>query len=232
MVMAAKGAEKFYTTENNEARRETLKEAMKADENVMAAWVGHPHLIVIDNSTDFEKIKRVVAAIARVLGIPVPLEIERKFLLGKQPDLKSDAFRDAQEILIEQMYLATSSSDEEVRIRKRSQSDSHMYYRTHKIEVCSGVRQETEETISAKEYINLQALCDPSKKIICKSRICLVYENQYCEIDIFRDPAGLCLLEIELTEENDKVTLPPFLDIEKEVTGDKKYSNASLAKIL
>ena len=59
MVTAAKGAEKFYTTENNKARTETVEQAAALDDRLIAAWTGHPHLRVIDNSTDFEdKLKR------------------------------------------------------------------------------------------------------------------------------------------------------------------------------
>ena len=81
MVTAAKGAEKFYTTENNKARTETVEQAALLDDKLIAAWTGHPHLRVIDNSTNFEdKLKRLIAEIRCFLGEPEPLEIERKFL--------------------------------------------------------------------------------------------------------------------------------------------------------
>src|SRR3990167_11439485 len=79
LVTAADGAPAFYTLLNNKARQEdTLEKAIAADQRTLGAWVGHPHLRIIDNSTDFEgKMRRSLAAIARMLGIPVPLEIER-----------------------------------------------------------------------------------------------------------------------------------------------------------
>ena len=52
-----------------------------------AAWAGHPHLRVIDNSTGFEdKIRRLIREISLYLGEPQPYEIERKFLI-EYPDL-------------------------------------------------------------------------------------------------------------------------------------------------
>ena len=54
LVTAAKGAEEFYTTANNTARTETASEAAAVDDKLIAAWTGHPHLRVIDNSTNFE----------------------------------------------------------------------------------------------------------------------------------------------------------------------------------
>ncbi len=53
LVTAAKGALPFYTTANNTARTETPEEAIDLDEKTLAAWAGHPHLRIIDNSTDF-----------------------------------------------------------------------------------------------------------------------------------------------------------------------------------
>ena len=70
LVTAAKGAEEFYTTANNTARIETVEEAAAMDDKFIAAWTGHPHLRVIDNSTDFEdKMKRLIAEIASFLGM-------------------------------------------------------------------------------------------------------------------------------------------------------------------
>ena len=66
LASAAVGAEGFYTLENNAARSESLEEARGLDARLRDAWIGHPHLRVIDNSTDFEgKIRRVVAAVCR-----------------------------------------------------------------------------------------------------------------------------------------------------------------------
>lgn len=42
LVSAAIGAEKYYTTENNAARTETIEEAQALDFRVLNAWVGHP----------------------------------------------------------------------------------------------------------------------------------------------------------------------------------------------
>lgn len=69
LVTAARGAEEFYTTQNNSARTENLEAAVKVDDNLIAAWSGHPHLRVIDNSQPFEeKIKRLIAEIEEFLN--------------------------------------------------------------------------------------------------------------------------------------------------------------------
>jgi len=71
MVTAAIGAEKFYTTENNAARTEDMNQARDLEFKVLNAWVGHPHIRIIDNSTGFpEKINRVEEYICQVVGAP------------------------------------------------------------------------------------------------------------------------------------------------------------------
>ena len=90
LVTAAKGAEEYYTLANNQARLETAEEAKEKDSATMNAWVGHPHLRVIDNSTNFEKkMQRLMKEISRFLGEPEPCEIERKFLDRKSTLLNS-----------------------------------------------------------------------------------------------------------------------------------------------
>ncbi len=231
LVSAADGAEKFYTLDNNVARQEKdLDAARQIDRATIEAWLGHPHLKIIDNSTDFEgKMKRLLAGITKVLEMPVPLEIERRFLLVRPPDFNIEPLRRAQRIFVEQMYLATPTG-EEVRIRRWSQGSSSIYYITRKKNVAGGVRQETEEEISASQYRAFQALRDPRSKIIRKDRHCFEWRHQYFELDVFREPRRrLCILEAELTEENDKLFLPPFLEIRAEVTDDQTYSNHHIA---
>jgi CYTH domain-containing protein/predicted ATPase len=229
MVTAADGAEEAYSHENNPARYETPEKAVENDRKVQNAWVGHPKLKIIDNSTDFEnKLKRTNQVIMHVLGLPVPLEIERKYLLASPPDLQDEAFANAQIIDLQQMYLLTPDV-QETRLRKRSQAGKSTFYRTQKFSITSTTRSETENVITEEEYLNLQSLRDPSRRILNKKRCCFVFENQYFELDMIPGSPPLYLLEIELTEENDKLTLPPFLNIEREVTGEKEYSNSYLA---
>lgn len=233
LVTAAKGAERFYTTKNNKSRHETLAEAREADERILAAWIGHSHLRIVDNSTDFEgKKRRALRAINGFLGIPAPIEIERKFLLRAKPSFRLKALRNAAKIFIEQIYLV-SPRGQPVRIRKRSQGNSATYCETQKLDISPGIRHEVENFISASEYLHRKSLRDPSTQRIRKHRYYFVYKNQYFELDVFIEPKriqGLCLLEIELTEKNEHLELPPFLDIEKEVTDDPAFSNFEIAR--
>lgn len=81
LVIAAKGAEVFYTTANNTARTETIKEAAMMDDSLISAWTWHPHFRVIDNSTDFEgKMRRLIAEIAFFLANRSRLKLNASIL--------------------------------------------------------------------------------------------------------------------------------------------------------
>lgn len=49
LVTAADGAAVFYTNENNEARYETVEQAIELDKKLINAWVGHPQFCIIEN---------------------------------------------------------------------------------------------------------------------------------------------------------------------------------------
>lgn len=231
LVTAAKGAEEFYTTANNSARTETVDEAAALDDKLIAAWTGHPHLRVIDNSTSFEdKMKRLIAEIASFLGEPEPYEIERKFLI-EYPDIKwLESNPSCQRIEIIQTYL-NSAVGEEVRVRQRGVDGNYVYFETVKKRVTGLKRVEIERRLSQAEYLKLLMEADTSKRQIRKTRYCLSYENQYFEIDVYPFWNDKAIAEIELGDENTKITFPKQLKVIKEVTDDESYKNSSLAKI-
>lgn len=231
LVTAAEGREEFYNL-NNPARFESLDEAKQADERTRDAWLGHPHLRVIDNSTLFDgKMKRLLNAVRQALGIPVSVEMERKFLI-RRPIRLSDVPCSFQRVEIEQIYLP-DQGEEMVRIRKRSQRQASVFYETRKMpDSAPNSRIEIERRISREEYRQKAQLADPNLDAIRKNRICFLYKHQYFELDLFFEPERLKelqLLEIELTEENDKVEIPNWLGDVQEVTDDPQYHNAVLA---
>jgi hypothetical protein len=109
LVSAADGAGEFYTTENNAVRTETPAQVRMLDQRVRDAWLGHPHLRGIDNSTDFaHKVQRVSATVCSIVGVPEPREIERKFLLRSHPATWETPVR-FEEVDIEQTYLLSQN---------------------------------------------------------------------------------------------------------------------------
>jgi len=232
MVTAADGAREHYTMDNNAARWESPDEAVIADRNTQRAWLGHPHLRVIDNSTDFEgKLSRLVTHVNSVIDGPVHVEYERRYLLNRPPYLDTPELMAAQQISIEQTYLLTEDADTEVRVRKWAQGAGISYFWTRKRKLESGGREEREALIRPTEYRHLLSQADPDRHQIHKTRYCFVHDSQHCELDrIERDGKDpLWILEVELLDEKAPFVPPDWLDIDKEITDDPAYSNSTLA---
>lgn len=231
LVTAANGAEDYYTKANNTARTETLEEARAIDEKLLDSWTGHPHLRVIDNSTDFQnKINRLISEISSFLGEPEPFEIERKYLI-EYPNINwLDSLNNCQRIEIIQTYLK-SKENEEIRVRQRGMDGNFIYFKTIKRKVSGLKRIEIEKRLSKDEYLSLLMDADTEKRQIRKTRYCLMYENQYFEIDVYPFWKDKAILEIELNDENTKISFPKEIKVIKEVTEDEAYKNASLARI-
>ena len=119
LVSAAKGKEEVYTLANNTARTETIEQAKEIDDKIISAWTGHPHLRIIDNSTDFEeKLEKLLKEISSFLGEPEPLEIERKYLIYF-PNIKElEKLPNCTKVDITQTYLKSNDGTER-RIRAR-----------------------------------------------------------------------------------------------------------------
>lgn len=228
LVTAAIGAEEHYGYDN-EARYESIEEAVKIDTQILNSWTGHPHLRVIDNSTSFdEKLKRLINEIENFVS--QPYEIERKFLI-EMPNIEMlKSMDNCKKVEIIQTYL-NSSDESEVRIRQRGENGVFTYTKTIKKKVSDLKRIETETKLTNDEYLQLLLDADTTKNQIRKTRYCLVYKNQYFEIDIFPFWKDKAIMEIELNREDQEIEIPKMIKIIKEVTDDERYFNASLAKL-
>ncbi|MDO5134195.1 MAG: AAA family ATPase [Eubacteriales bacterium] len=230
LVTAANGAVEAYTTANNQARRETVEEAVHIDEKLIAAWTGHPHLRIIDNSTPFEeKLHRVVTEILSFLGEPEPMEIERKFLI-RYPDLNwLEQQENCERVEILQTYLY-SQENEEVRVRQRGSNGHFVYYETKKKEAGGAKRIEIEQRLSYEEYLARLMYADNDRRPIRKARYCLTWDSQYFEIDVYPFWEDRAILEVELYNEEQEIRLPENIQVIREVTGETAYRNSSLSR--
>lgn len=64
-----------------------------------------------------------------------------------------------------------------------------------------------------------------------KRRRCFVWAGRRWELDEFLAPRTGWLLEVELTSADERVELPPFLTVEREVTADPAWRNAAIADV-
>ena len=231
LVSAAKGAEEFYTFANNAARYESVGQAVALDDRLIAAWQGHPHHCIIDNSVELrEKLKNLIAAIRDFLGEPAPPEIERKFLV-EMPELtaleKLPGFR---RVEIEQAYLPTTN-DEKLRIRKWVENGQAIYYKTRRRHV-NGQRLEVEERLTQRSYKEMLEEAGEALQLLRKTRYSLQYDGQLFQLDVYPFWKEQAVVKIELNEENGQVRLPPELKLIREVTGERAYKDYALAALM
>ena len=229
LVTAALGAEPFYTTENNTVRHETPEQARGLDERLRRAWVGHPRLRVIDNRADFQdKVRRVSDALCHVIQAPAPRgEIERRFLLSEGAELPAGVHHKTFEL--EQTYLVSTNGGE-ARVRSRTSAGASSYTHTVKRPQVAGQSILLQRRISGRDFTALRAQADPERQPVHKQRRCFLWQSLYFELDTFFDPSpGLNILEVKVDNPDEEVELPPFLPIEREITGEDEYMSYNLA---
>ena len=228
LVTAANGAEEYYNL-NNSVRTETPKQARELDNTILSVWAGTPHLRIIDNTTDFSgKLNRLLSEVKAVIGIPKPLEIERKFLI-EYPDIDLlNSISTCRRVPIEQAYLETPDEGR-FRIRRRGSREEAVYIKTVKKKINDLSHIEIENYISEKEYNDYLSQKKYVQGIIRKDRYCIALNSTYYELDIYPFFADRATLEIELLSENQEYVLPDFVKVIREVSFEKEYKNKYLA---
>jgi len=145
------------------------------------------------------------------------LEIERRFLI------KNDNWKEfvTRKIFIEQGYLSKNLNDWIIRIR----SYGNEYKIALKKHIVGFTNFEFEYSIPYQDGVTIMSNIS---NVIKKERFFLEVENKSWIIDCFKeDNYPLKIAEIELTNEEENLSLPSF--ISQEITGQKHYSNFSLA---
>ncbi len=232
LVTAADGAEAFYTLENNAARTETPEQARTLDARTRHAWRGHPHLAVIDNSTDFNgKMQRALGALARVLHMPAPIERERRFLI-----LNFDMSfipETAARIDIVQTYLRPPQKGDR-RVRASTLEGGTIYDYNEKVPTGrDGEAFEKETPITIEQYRCYLTDADPARRPLLKTRYRFPVGRHQFEIDLYESEPwksrGIVKLEVELADMSEPIEIPAHWVV-KEVTDDPQYLNSNMAR--
>lgn len=162
--------------------------------------------------------------------MPAGLEIERKYLLSSALSAAELADLGAQPRRIEQVYLR--SEDGWVRrVRKVEAAGRTRYVATRKREIAGIVREEHEEELDAAAYGRCLAEADPARRAIRKVRHVFPFAGHVLELDVFVEPPGLVLLEVELEDASDVPVLPPAIlaRLVREVSLESAYLNHEIA---
>ncbi|PIO63988.1 hypothetical protein TELCIR_14396 [Teladorsagia circumcincta] len=247
LVTAADGAEEYYTLSNNTARKENVEAAKEMDDKTRKAWLGHPYLDIVDNTEcrKFEdKVLKLIQVVCDRTGIDSQDRLsknsrKRKWLVRSIDECR---FVKYEQFNIKHDYLLSDNTDTQIRIRSREQNGRSTYTVTRR-ELHRGKEfVETRTQITFREYTRYQTMKDRSRAALHKQRRCFMVGNQYFNLDLYTiiPPSAtslqlnghLIFLETYTTvPKGEPLSLPDFLEIEKEITGQPAYSMYSMAKI-
>ncbi len=153
-------------------------------------------------------------------------EIERKFLIAMPEEALLD---DAECSEIVQTYLLGEKGTTE-RVRRRSRNGQFEYTHTIKRKISPLRRIEDESEIGPEEYERLLERADPERHPVHKKRYCFTEAGHLWEIDVYPFWTDRAIMEVELTDEAEEITLPRRIRILREVSNDKRYTNASISR--
>ena len=154
------------------------------------------------------------------------LEIERKFLV-EFPDIQKLDVR--RQISMIQTYLQRGKNNSQRRVRRLEENGTVYYTYTEKIFISPTTRKETEFEISSAEYEKFLDDADSSLVPVKKTRFCFNYKNQLFELDTYPFSRELAVMELELDSPEQVIDFPGSVRVIKDVTADRRYSNAALA---
>lgn len=158
----------------------------------------------------------------------IPLEIERRYLIRLPEESLLDRLARSRDWIEQTYLLGEPELTERVRARTPAGGESR-YTHTIKRRRSALVREETEEEIGEEEYRALLRRADPELSVIRKTRWCIPWEGHILEIDRYPFWSDRALLEAELREEGEALSLPPWINVVREVTEDWRYTNRALA---
>ncbi len=156
-------------------------------------------------------------------------EIERKFLIEYPDTDKLENYPNSLKSEIAQTYLKTDDGFTS-RVRKRTSEGVTKYIFTEKKRINDLKCIENEREITADEYKDLFKFADPERMTVYKTRYCLPYNGRVVEVDVYPFWSDRAIAEVEMEDETEKVELPDFIKVIRDVTAEKAYKNASIAK--
>lgn len=227
-ILYLENATKYFTTENNAARYENdAEEANKKGELVLQSYLSHDNLMVIKPREEMaEKQQEVIRIIQNLLGQPVTIKEQRKYLVSVVDLDKLESI--SNKVNIVQDYIKVNDGYE-YRVRKISQDSNESYHLNVQKREQNGERKIlSERVLQKREYEALLMSKDDLYATVNKDRYSFVYGDQYFKLDFFDD--GFMLLEVNVTKENPEISIPDFLKIRNEVTDDYEYSNIQIAR--
>lgn len=157
-------------------------------------------------------------------------EIERKYLI-RYPDIGFLTRQPGCEVWqITQIYLTDGEEGQTRRIRRVLVNGEEKFYRTFKRRLTALSSQEDEGEITPEEYARYGLERDLSREPILKTRYRVPWAGHVLEFDVHPFWTDRAIMEIELEAEDEAAEIPDWVQIIREVTGEKAYKNKQLAR--
>lgn len=158
-------------------------------------------------------------------------EIERKYII-KMPDLEFLENNSERVLKITQTYLGQNSDGFNCRVRRIVENGKIEYIFTEKKAVNEIKRIENEYRIDENRYNSLIKSRLKDRNVIEKTRYCINKNGFIYEIDIYPFWQKQAVMEIELENEQIIPEKLDFIEILKDVTFDKRFSNFAISKAI
>ncbi len=156
-------------------------------------------------------------------------EIEKKFLIRRPEEAWLRGQPGVRVLRICQTYLL-GQPGETARVRCTEENGLKRYTHTVKRELSPRKRLEQEEEIGAERYGELLKTADPAAHPVEKYRYAFPYQGHVMEIDCYPFWPDKAVLEVELGAEEEAYALPEDVELIADVTENKHYRNAALAR--
>ncbi len=156
------------------------------------------------------------------------IETEYKYIIKKpEPGILRE-MAGYTESRITQIYLENEVATHRVRRREYSTGEV-IYTENKKVRISKMSSTEDEREITAEEYVSLSENIERGASPLYKTRRTFEFAGKVFELDFYDGWEKSCIMEIELEFENEEIKYPPFIEILADVTGNKTYSNHSMA---
>lgn len=157
------------------------------------------------------------------------VEIERKYIIKMPCEQILAEQSEYSKSEIVQIYLP-SMAGETHRVRRRVYSDKTVCTETRKIRLDRMSSTEIEGEIDEQKFLALSENILEGSSPVVKTRHTFVFCSQLFEIDVYPKWKNTAIMETELDAREREVKIPSFIEIVREVTGDKAYSNAGMSR--
>lgn len=244
LVSCANGAPQFYNNDN-EARFESLEDAIACDKRIQNVWKGHPSFSIINNSqTGFmEKMEKVVGAIGHFIGAPES-KLVKKFLLGKFITL-DDIPHELHANFYREKVVFLKSEDEKrydfITCKKSNDDISGYYFFKSRFVAEKEInRVELNRRVSKEMFKNFLAQRDPNTAVLRRIVYTFVSQHSNKNTEFHRiesyqlDDRHFSLLRVDCECDIERLKSESFLkdfDIIRDVTEETEFFTRNIARM-